>query len=414
MEFVELFHQSFTFRLSIMPAKVYIEDNYIILPLLKDGVTRLGDLWDCHESKFFGENLFSQALDGIYINASPIESVDYELIHSKSTSDTMKTISVGGEISLEILTGLISLKGTATEFGFEHKSEVSRERLICHYSRETFSIYSQSESRKLLDQYICDSIMKNNVKATHYVKGIILGAILDVEILINTVKKENKMDSKGNLVGKLLYGAVNASVKASLSYLDKDENKEYDMKINLKSVPSLNCEPKTIQEMFSMIEKIDGVVEKQQHFPLSSKNIIGVPIKFILAPIKQIFETNIPSLYLKLDQNILNNFSEMLMKIQDISCSGYVLKKVVEKNQYFSSILFDSKNEIYKQIAEYESFLRELALKYFEESYKTLKAYKNGEVSVENLLNIRERFEKECSSNDIFQSILKFAEKGKG
>jgi hypothetical protein len=35
-----------------------------------DGVTRLGDLWNCVTSKTVGQNLFEDYLDGAYVNAS--------------------------------------------------------------------------------------------------------------------------------------------------------------------------------------------------------------------------------------------------------------------------------------------------------------------------------------------------------
>jgi hypothetical protein len=52
-----------------MPSATYVEDQTLIIPVLKDGVKTLEDLWDCNQSKYVGENLFKQKLDGKYIKA---------------------------------------------------------------------------------------------------------------------------------------------------------------------------------------------------------------------------------------------------------------------------------------------------------------------------------------------------------
>jgi hypothetical protein len=128
-----------------MSSATYVEDHTLTIPVLKDGVTRLGDLWDCNQSKYVGENLFKENLDGKYINASPIESFDYRLIHSKSSSDRMKLVNVGGEISLELLAGMITVKGSAN-YESDKKENTRREQLICHYKRETYSVEALPKS----------------------------------------------------------------------------------------------------------------------------------------------------------------------------------------------------------------------------------------------------------------------------
>jgi hypothetical protein len=39
----------------------YVENTSLELPIIKDGVKGLGDLWDCHTSKRVGFNLFGKS-----------------------------------------------------------------------------------------------------------------------------------------------------------------------------------------------------------------------------------------------------------------------------------------------------------------------------------------------------------------
>jgi hypothetical protein len=64
-----------------MSQKIYIEDTTITITVLKDGVHRIEDLWNCSESKIVRENLFKQNLDEIYVNASSIESLEWWLLN---------------------------------------------------------------------------------------------------------------------------------------------------------------------------------------------------------------------------------------------------------------------------------------------------------------------------------------------
>ena len=105
-----------------MSSEVYIEDNPITLPVLNNGVTRLGDLWDCNRSVFLGQNLFNVELDGENVIASPIDNVDYKLIHSKSTSEKIKYLKLGGEVSLDVLGGIISISGGEADYHYEKKT----------------------------------------------------------------------------------------------------------------------------------------------------------------------------------------------------------------------------------------------------------------------------------------------------
>jgi hypothetical protein len=394
-----------------MSSVTYVEDQTLVIPVLKDGVTRLGDLWDCNESKYVGENLFNQNLDGKYINPSPIESFDYQLIHSKSSSDQIKLVNVGGEVSLELLAGLITVKGSA-EYKSDKKDNTRREQLICHYKRETYSVEALPNSIDIQNEFVVKKLMKKELKATHFVRGVILGADVKADILVTQNDSSNKNDIKGDVFGKLVYGPVNASVKVKLGFFDSEDNKDYNKEINVHSMPYIKSEPKTVEEMFKMIESVDAIVEKQKHFPGSGDKVVGVPIRFVLVPIKKFFDVKIEKLYLKLSDKVLNNFNEMLVKVQDIQVSGYIMRKVLNDNKSLSTLLNDSQSKLSLSINQYEKDLRNIGIKFFEESIKTLKLYKDRKASVENLLEIQNRFEIECNSSNELEKIAEFVRQG--
>ena len=55
-----------------MTERKYMEDTSFELPVRKNGVQGLGDLWNCRESVPLNLNLFSKNLDDKYLRATVI------------------------------------------------------------------------------------------------------------------------------------------------------------------------------------------------------------------------------------------------------------------------------------------------------------------------------------------------------
>jgi hypothetical protein len=398
-----------------MSQNVYIEDTTITIPVLKDGVHRIGDLWNCRESKIVGENLFKQNLDGIYVNASPIESLEYQLIHSKSVSDKFRSINIGGEVALEMKAGLIEVKGLVNYDHFNDQQS-NKEQLICNYSRETYSVYAQSNADELINESVVNKLLTKEVNATHLVRGVILGAEVKADILITHDLHNKRHDIQGNIdfMGKLIFGPMNALVKTNLGFLDNKDFEDYKKEINIHSIPALKLEPKTIEEMFQMIENIGTQVEDQKHFPECGDKVVGVPIRFILVPINQYIKIKNERLYLKISHQILKDFEDMLIRVQDIQIPANISRKVLESNSSLGIILNDPDSKLSNDIVQYEKKLNDIGRRYFEESVDIFKKYKIGALNADNLVAIRNKFETECNSSDIFEKILEFINEGEG
>jgi hypothetical protein len=265
-----------------------------------------------------------------------------------------------------------------------------------------------------LNEFVVEKLTRKELKATHFVRGITLGAEVKADILVTQNESSNKSDIKGDVFGKLVYGPINASVKVKLGFFDSEDNKDYNKEINVYSMPYMKSEPKTVEEMFKMIEGVDDVVEKQKHFPGSGDKVVGVLIRFVLVPIKQFLDVKIEKLYLKLSDKVLKDFNEMLVKVQDIQVSGYIMRKVLNYNTSLSILINDSQSNLSLAINQYENYLRKIGIKYFEESIKALKLYKVQKSSVENLLEILNKFEIECNSSKELEKIAQFVEQGEG
>jgi hypothetical protein len=396
-----------------MPQLLYVEDSSITIPVLKDGVTRLGDLWNCHDSKFVGANLFNQYLDGVYVSASPIESLEYLLIYSKSASDKYKPLNIGGEVSIELLAGLIKVKGSV-DYNSCNDDSCKIEQIICNYSRETFSVYVQSNAEKLIDEVVARKLINKEIDATHFVRGIVLGAEVKADIILSRNKTNEKNDLKSDILGNCVFGPINPLVKAKLTYLDSEGCENYKKVINVHSMPSMIIEPKTIAEMFDSIENIESQVNQHKLFPLCNEMIVGVPIRFILVPIKHLLEIDIEKLFSKISENDIRELEDMFIRVQDIQAPFNISKKIIESNPNLAIILDDPKSKFSIKIHDLERRLQEIGQRYFKELVEIFKKYKNGLKSIDDISDLRRRFENECNSCEILEQISNFINEGEG
>ncbi len=74
----------------------YVENSSFDLPITKNGVQSLGDLWDCRSSSCLNLNLFSKNLEENYLRVTSIRSKNYNLHHLKTTNDKLQTVHVDG------------------------------------------------------------------------------------------------------------------------------------------------------------------------------------------------------------------------------------------------------------------------------------------------------------------------------
>jgi hypothetical protein len=170
----------------------YVEDSCFELPFIENGVTGLGDLWDCRESKSLNLNLFNTKLTSEYAKDTPFSSKKFNSYHIKSTSDKLKTVDVKGEVSLDILCGLIKVGGSA-QLESQNSSEKLFEKVSFKLDMTTYAIELLPKSRRIVDKVVRDKIRHKKITATHVVSKIIIGASIDATVTVaHNIKDEYK------------------------------------------------------------------------------------------------------------------------------------------------------------------------------------------------------------------------------
>jgi hypothetical protein len=171
-----------------MTSSQFIEDNCLELPVIENGVVGLGDLWNCQESKPLHLNLFKKKIEK-YVKATPLASKKFTSHHIRSSSDMLKTVDVGGEVSLDILCGLVKVGGSAN-FESKNSSDELFEKISFKLDMTTFSIELLPEGVKRLNKNVESQLESNQLHATHVVNKIIIGASVDACITVTYNKQD--------------------------------------------------------------------------------------------------------------------------------------------------------------------------------------------------------------------------------
>jgi hypothetical protein len=74
--------------------------------------------------------------------------------------------------------------------------------------------------------------MRKELKATHFVRRITLGAEVKADILVIQKESSIKSDIKGEVFEKLVYGPISAELKAKLKFFNSEDNKDFNKEIN--------------------------------------------------------------------------------------------------------------------------------------------------------------------------------------
>jgi len=79
---------------------------------------------------------------------------------------------------------LIKIKGSAN-FDDKQKSEKLFEKATCRYEEDNFSIELLPSAKEILDELVIKKIMKNEIKPTHVVKKVVVGANIDASVQVS-------------------------------------------------------------------------------------------------------------------------------------------------------------------------------------------------------------------------------------
>nr|XP_032834726.1 interferon-induced very large GTPase 1-like [Petromyzon marinus]XP_032834728.1 interferon-induced very large GTPase 1-like [Petromyzon marinus] len=392
---------------------VYMEDVTIVLPIVKNGVSGLGELWNCHSSETTNQNLFKKQLESEHLIAHPLKKLEYSLTHIKGTEDQIAMVKAHGSIGLELLCGLIKVEGLA-DYSNKSVRSVNEEKIICQYNLENFSISLLPRANMEIDEHVHTQLMKGSIKATHVAFRVILGAEVNAHVLVTRNETKRSGGISGNALGKLGFGKVTASLKAQLEWLDTSEANDYRTQINIHSKPPMKRQPSTVKEMFELVENIDVSVANEQHYKFSDANITGVPIRWVLVPIAQYLDIDVEKLYLQISETLLCDFRAMLISLQDSRQPDCIKRRVLEKEHRLQCVLSDSSSPLSRDISQYEKILNKNVESFFICACKALRDYKQAAITSRELHKLIEEYEmSNFSAIDIYTKVDKFVMDGK-
>jgi hypothetical protein len=174
----------------------YMEDCSFELPNIKDGVQQLGDLWDCTTDTPLRLNLFSKNLNDEHLRAVERGDQKFVLEQIRSSEDKIKSLHVDGEIAISLMSGMIKIKGSCS-FDNVEKSEKLYEKLTIQYYVENYIIEILPSAKDIMDKIVLNKLSNNEIRATHVVSRVAIGAHIDASIQVCTSDTDKTTDING-------------------------------------------------------------------------------------------------------------------------------------------------------------------------------------------------------------------------
>jgi hypothetical protein len=141
--------------------------------------------------------------------------------------------------------------------------------------------------------------------------------------------------------------------------------------------------------MLEVLEEVDVEIEKHILFEEINPKITGVPIRFVLVPLKHfIKDYEVSPNFIKLSDDNLNDYAQMLNDILDFSIENCIRNRVFENYPESGNIIYNKNSIIAQEIKKYEFKLNRFTKNVFPKAVSCLKYYKNGTTAnFNNLLN---------------------------
>ena len=212
-----------------------MEDSPLIsLKTLGKGVT-LGELYDARSSQFLGVQICPVTDIKEITHTSYPSYLDSRIISSKSLKSKTDVLDIDAELSVEILSGLVSVSGAASYLSDTKSNSEEHAWGLSLYSRVKHESFDVNHSKVKTSIYKTDVIEHYGSRATHVVTEIAYGGT----IIVNFVAKEDSKIEDTHIAGKLnaelkkLGGAfdVSGEVKLDVKEACKKISKDLDLTV---------------------------------------------------------------------------------------------------------------------------------------------------------------------------------------
>ncbi len=129
------------------------------------------------------------------------------MVHLKTTEDKVRNVKISASLALELLGGLIKVEGSGS-YELDECSNTTEEQLKCTYDVVNYSVSLLPQSKEAMDEHVMEMLFKQQIKATHVVKSVTVGAHVDANIRIRELKSSKKDKIEASVMGKLIIGPV--------------------------------------------------------------------------------------------------------------------------------------------------------------------------------------------------------------
>ena len=220
------------------------DSSHISLKTLGRGVT-LGELYDARSSQFLGVQICPVADIKEITHTSHPSFLDSRVISSKSLKSRTDVLDINPELSVEILSGLVSVRGAASYLNDIKSNSKEYAWGLSLYARVKQEQFDVNHSSVITSINKTDVIKHYGTRATHVVTEIVYGGT----IIVNFVAKEESKIEDTHIAGKLeaqlkkltgafdMSGQVQLEVKEACSKISKD----LDITVRTRHCSRYNC-----------------------------------------------------------------------------------------------------------------------------------------------------------------------------
>ena len=289
--------------------------------------------------------------EGIVRTEYPEQS--HELLTDDSTSDKMSHLDVGASLSVSLLSGLVTISGSA-RYTQDTKSSKQHSRVSLKYKSTTFCEDFPLDELRPLPQQFPDifqtpSQSQDDSNPTHIVIRVVYGSQVFMVFDAMSVEGENHMKIQGKLQAQLHLGIPmiqggSAEVDADVSEDDKEFCKRISMKFYGDGIELVN-NPTTYDEAMNVYQNLPSMSGEK-----------GAPQKVWLYPLSNLVPSA-PKVVHELGLNHAGKIHQLVDDIHDLTIrSDDILNKMYIKSLHdqqvrFQKWLFSKRSHLMNELA---------------------------------------------------------------
>ena len=202
---------------------------------------QLGELYDARKSKFLNVQMYSidQMTGPGATTPEVINDTKLEMKMSNSYEDKASIIDINAQLSLEVLGGLVKVKGSAAYLN-DTKAN-THEKSWAMFLKQRLREERLAFAEDALGSNVLSFTKKNYIatgQATHFVSSVVYGGNLIINLVARTSKLTEKEKIEGSLEAELqkLKGIVDLNAKASLSIKSEYDNLNEKFDVEVRGV----------------------------------------------------------------------------------------------------------------------------------------------------------------------------------